>query len=127
IQTKSWMLCLSTQMFNGLHSLVILIALDTCLMVTDQTLQMYCLGLLQNSASNHFLWIYPREMGETTMIDWSLNLFRWQDGRQHSGYQKMLLAGFPSLFDLYLLKYPPGSYVPRHHDPLTGSLHYRFN
>lgn len=56
-----------------------------------------------------------------------MNLFIWQDGRQSSGYKKMLLGGIPGLCDLYLLKYPKGSFIPRHNDPLDSRRHYRFN
>lgn len=56
-------------------------------------------------------------------------LFRWEQGRQQSGYDKMLLAGarWPLKFDLYLLKFPTGSEIPPHTDPVTESRHYRLN
>jgi len=55
--------------------------------------------------------------------------FRWQQGRQGSGYDKMLLltASWPIAFDSYLIRYPIGSSIPPHTDPVTGSNHYRLN
>lgn len=42
--------------------------------------------------------------------------FRWQRGRQGSGYDKMLLltARWPLPFDSYLIRYPEGSAIPPH-------------
>lgn len=55
--------------------------------------------------------------------------FCWQRGRQGSGYDKMLLltAGWPIPFDSYLIRYPDGSSVPPHTDPVTSGRHYRLN
>ncbi|MCF6436249.1 2OG-Fe(II) oxygenase, partial [Pseudoalteromonas sp. MMG021] len=41
-------------------------------------------------------------------------LFRWERGRQNTGYDKMLLCGasWPIKFDTYLLKFPEGSEIP---------------
>lgn len=41
----------------------------------------------------------------------------------------MLLATarFPVRFDLYLLRYPVGSSVPAHVDPVDGQRHFRLN
>jgi hypothetical protein len=46
--------------------------------------------------------------------------FRWQRGRQGSGYDKMLLATapWPIPFDSYLIRYT---------DPVTNGRHYRLN
>jgi hypothetical protein len=57
------------------------------------------------------------------------SLFKWQKGRQQTGYQKMLLAGtlWPIKFDLYLLKFPEGCEVPPHTDNVEGGKHYRLN
>jgi hypothetical protein len=59
------------------------------------------------------------------MSDW----LRWARGRQGSGYDKMLLAraSWPLGFDCYLLRYPRGSAIPPHTDPLTNMRHYRLN
>ena len=55
--------------------------------------------------------------------------FRWQSGRQGTGYDKMLLltAPWPVPFDTYFLRYPEGSSVPPHTDPLGHGRHYRLN
>lgn len=59
-----------------------------------------------------------------------MNLFRWQKGRAESGYFKMLLACSNRFkFDLYLLKYPIGSFLDWHTDDIKGGKfeHWRFN
>jgi hypothetical protein len=55
--------------------------------------------------------------------------FRWQRGRQGSGYDKMLLltARWPLPFDSYLIRYPEGSAIPPHTDPVKTGRHYRLN
>ena len=55
--------------------------------------------------------------------------FRWQRGRQGSGYDKMLLLTlpWPIPFDSYLIRYPEGSSIPPHTDPVRGGRHYRLN
>lgn len=55
--------------------------------------------------------------------------FRWQRGRQGSGYDKMLLltAPWPIPFDSYLIRYPEGSEIPPHTDPVKSGRHYRMN
>ena len=55
--------------------------------------------------------------------------FRWQAGRQNSGYDKMLLlqSWLPIPFDLYLLRYLEGSEVPPHRDEVSFGRHYRLN
>lgn len=55
--------------------------------------------------------------------------FRWQRGRQGTGYDKMLLltARWPLPFDSYLLRYPEGSEIPPHTDPVGAGRHYRLN
>jgi hypothetical protein len=56
-------------------------------------------------------------------------MFRWQRGRQGSGYDKMLLltAPWPLPFDCYLIRYPDGSEIPPHTDPVAAGRHYRLN
>ncbi|AOT07681.1 hypothetical protein [Pseudoalteromonas luteoviolacea] len=56
-------------------------------------------------------------------------LFRWQKGRQKSGYQKMLVMGayWAIKFDVYLLKFPEGSEVPEHIDEVSSGRHFRLN
>ncbi|SEA41965.1 hypothetical protein [Microbulbifer marinus] len=57
------------------------------------------------------------------------HLFRWQKGRQKTGYEKMLLAAahWPIKFDCYLLRFPQGCEVPPHMDSVTSGKHYRLN
>lgn len=50
----------------------------------------------------------------------------WTKGRQNSGYLKLCLASF-WFFDLYILRYPTGSSIKPHRDPVPGKKHYRFN
>lgn len=55
---------------------------------------------------------------------------RWESGRQQSGYHKLLILQAYWLvtpLDLYLLRYPPGSSIPQHNDPVPGYRHYRIN
>jgi hypothetical protein len=56
-------------------------------------------------------------------------LFRWERGRQQSGYNKMLLCGamWPIKFDVYLLHFPQGSEIAPHTDKVTSGKHYRLN
>lgn len=61
--------------------------------------------------------------------DYFATAFRWQKGRQGTGYDKMLLltAPWPLPFDSYLLRYPNGSEIPAHTDPVAQGRHYRLN
>ena len=60
---------------------------------------------------------------------WLSKAFRWQKGRQGTGYDKMLLltASWPLRFDSYLIRYPVGSAIPPHTDPVQSGRHYRLN
>jgi hypothetical protein len=53
----------------------------------------------------------------------------WQLGRQGSGYFKRLIlsSSFPVPFDIYILKYPNGSHIDWHTDPVLNYKHYRLN
>lgn len=55
--------------------------------------------------------------------------FRWQKGRQLSGYDKMLLLYglWPLPFDVYVLRFPEGSEIKPHTDPVSENQHYRLN
>lgn len=56
--------------------------------------------------------------------------FKWQTGRQSSGYSKVTLleSMWPLPFDLYLIKFPEGSKIPEHIDAVDeGFRHYRLN
>jgi hypothetical protein len=64
-----------------------------------------------------------------TLAGYLRTAFRWQRGRQGSGYDKMLLltARWPLPFDSYLIRYPEGSAIPPHTDPVKEARHYRLN
>lgn len=55
--------------------------------------------------------------------------WRWQIGRQKTGYDKMLLLWgiFPLPFDIYLIRYRVGSHIPPHTDKVGKGRHYRMN
>ena len=55
--------------------------------------------------------------------------FRWRNGRQGTGYDKMLLAHgrVPLPFDLYLLRFPTGTRIGPHTDKVESGQHYRLN
>ncbi len=61
--------------------------------------------------------------------DYFKTAFRWQKGRQKSGYDKMLLAQSlrPLPFDMYILRFPEGSEIAPHTDPVSLGRHYRLN
>jgi hypothetical protein len=63
------------------------------------------------------------------MREYLRKAFRWQSGRQGSGYDKMLLltAAWPLRFDSYLIRFPEGSQIPPHTDPVSSGRHYRLN
>ena len=53
-------------------------------------------------------------------------ILNWKEGRQGTGYLKLPLRK-GSLYDIYLLKFPEGSNVPEHTDPVWGINHVRLN
>lgn len=55
--------------------------------------------------------------------------FRWEQGRQGTGYDKMLLltSSWPIAFDSYFIRYPEGSEIPPHVDKVEKGKHYRLN
>jgi hypothetical protein len=55
--------------------------------------------------------------------------WRWQKGRQLSGYDKMLLLWglLPLPFDIYLIRYRVGSYIKPHVDQVKSGRHFRLN
>lgn len=58
--------------------------------------------------------------------------FNWEPGRQGTGYEKLKLLNYWKFFserkwDIYLLRYPVGSGIPRHKDPVPDHRHYRLN
>jgi hypothetical protein len=54
---------------------------------------------------------------------------RWEEGRQGSGYYKLkLMESRFFKFDMYLLKFPEGSYIETHTDPAPKDHdHHRLN
>lgn len=53
---------------------------------------------------------------------------RWIAGRQHTGYFKMLLAQSQRWkFDVHLLKFEKGAFIPFHTDPVANFRHFRLN
>jgi hypothetical protein len=53
-------------------------------------------------------------------------LVRWKLGRQATGYWLYYL-GKGRNWDLLFIKYPPGSYIPKHNDCFPGKRHFRLN
>lgn len=64
-----------------------------------------------------------------TFSEYLKKAFRWESGRQHSGYDKMLLltGRYPIPFDMYLLRFPKGSYIAEHVDTVESGKHFRLN
>ncbi len=58
-----------------------------------------------------------------------MSWLRWEEGRQGSGYSKMLLATapFPVGWDMYLIKFPLESFIGAHKDPVPDKRHFRLN
>ena len=58
-----------------------------------------------------------------------MNLIKWEEGRQKGGYLKFKLFQSKKFkFDIYILKFPVGSFVPPHTDPaVKGYKHFRLN
>ena len=61
--------------------------------------------------------------------DYFKKCFRWQVGRQKSGYDKMLLltGKIPVPFDVYILRFPVESEILEHVDAVESGDHYRLN
>lgn len=55
--------------------------------------------------------------------------FRWQKGRQMSGYDKMLIIHgmWPLPFDCYILRFPVGAEIKSHVDQVKSGKHFRLN
>jgi hypothetical protein len=64
-----------------------------------------------------------------TIQESSPKWLRWVHGRQGTGYDKLLLLGNPFIlpFDCYLLRFPVGTEIPPHRDPVSAGRHYRMN
>lgn len=54
---------------------------------------------------------------------------KWEPGRQGTGYEKLTLARtrYPFGWDLYLIRFPPGSRIDWHTDPVSYGSHHRLN
>jgi hypothetical protein len=53
---------------------------------------------------------------------------KWDQGRQKTGYlKKTLFISTRFSIDGYLIKYPVGSSIPEHIDPVSDKKHYRLN
>jgi hypothetical protein len=61
--------------------------------------------------------------------DYARRWLRWEKGRQNTGYDKLLIAVNPFVipFDCYLLRFPDGTEIPPHRDPIRAGRHYRIN
>lgn len=68
-------------------------------------------------------------MAESAFRQYLRTAFRWQRGRQQSGYDKMLLlTGYwPLPFDIYLLRFPTGAEIPPHVGRGQSGRHFRLN
>lgn len=58
------------------------------------------------------------------------SFFKWQKGRQNTGYDKKLVLFIPLYFlvlDCYLLRFAKGSQIPEHVDKVDKYHHYRLN
>ena len=57
----------------------------------------------------------------------------WKTGRQQTGYETITLIkkGFKlgrlSGFDIHIIRYNHGNFIPPHTDPVDGNHHYRAN
>lgn len=55
-----------------------------------------------------------------------VNFWRWTDGRQGSGYKIFYM--WQKLFDCLIIRYPVGSFIKPHIDPVAKHLnHHRIN
>lgn len=54
---------------------------------------------------------------------------KWELGRQGTGYKKITLLENKAIipFDLHVIKYDGGDYIPPHTDPVPYGDHYRLN
>lgn len=59
-----------------------------------------------------------------------MSILTWTEGRQMTGYLKKTLFSFSIgkfHFDGHVLKFPTGTSIPTHTDPVDGYDHYRLN
>lgn len=53
-------------------------------------------------------------------------MFKWVEGRQKSGYDKICLV-LGSFFDVHLLRFKVGAEIAPHVDTVTSGRHFRLN
>lgn len=53
-------------------------------------------------------------------------MFKWEKGRQNTGYEKLKIFQFLNM-DCYILRYNPGDSIPWHTDLVPGRKHFRLN
>jgi hypothetical protein len=55
--------------------------------------------------------------------------FKWELGRKNTQYSRMTLICNPFLipWHVLILKFPEGSHIPSHKDPMKGRRHWRLN
>ena len=58
-----------------------------------------------------------------------MKLFKWEEGRQLTGYYKMplVLSRWPIPFDWHLVGFPEDSFIDAHTDPIDEGKHFRLN
>jgi hypothetical protein len=63
------------------------------------------------------------------LLKWYHRYFRWNYGRQKTGYDVMTFINSKLLrMDMHLIRYRVGSSIPPHTDPVSeGKAHYRLN
>lgn len=56
-------------------------------------------------------------------------MFHWRKGRQNTGYDVLTICSskWPIPFDLYIIRYNQGAYIPPHIDIIESGKHYRLN
>lgn len=53
---------------------------------------------------------------------------KWIKGRQGTGYEKFVVLYLTDVFDLLIIRYKKGDYIPKHVDKLdSDKKHYRLN
>jgi hypothetical protein len=57
------------------------------------------------------------------------NWFNWEQGRKKTYYSKLTIFANPFLipWHILILKFPEGSNIPEHKDPMKGRRHWRLN
>ncbi len=53
-------------------------------------------------------------------------MFNWKKGRQHTGYDILTIISF-LFFDIHLIRYNAGNFIPKHIDAVDKHKHHRIN